>query len=85
MRVKKIVDGVTTAYHLAGVLIAGESTNGSNIWYNYDSQSNSISMVYNHVDYFYVRNAQGDVIALIDKAGNKVVEYTYDSWELSSV
>ena len=37
-------------------------------------------MVYNHVDYFYVRNTQGDIIALIDKAGNKVVEYKYDSW-----
>ena len=30
--------------------------------------------------YFYVRNAQNDVIALIDGEGNTVVEYTYDSW-----
>lgn len=37
-------------------------------------------MVYNHVDYFYVKNAQGDVISLIDKEGNKVVEYKYNSW-----
>ena len=28
----------------------------------------------------YVRNTQGDILALIDKAGNKVVEYKYDSW-----
>ena len=30
--------------------------------------------------YFYVRNAQNDVIALIDGEGNTVVKYTYDSW-----
>ena len=80
MRVKKTVDGVTTTYHMAGTLITGETTNGETIWYNYDTQSRLISMIYNHVDYFYVRNAQGDIIALIDKAGNTVVEYKYDSW-----
>ena len=80
MCVKKIVDGVTSTYHMAGTLITGETTNGATIWYNYDTQSRLISMVYNHVDYFYLRNAQGDIIALIDKAGNKVVEYKYDSW-----
>ncbi len=30
--------------------------------------------------YFYVRNAQGDIIGLIDKAGAQVASYTYDSW-----
>jgi len=33
----------------------------------------------NGTDY-YVRNAQGDIIGLIDKAGSEVVNYTYDSW-----
>ena len=80
MRVKKTVDGVTTTYHMAGRVIAGETTDGQTIWYNYDTQSQLISIVYNHVDYFYVRNAQGDILALIDKVGNKVVEYKYDSW-----
>ena len=28
----------------------------------------------------YVRNAQGDIVKLIDSSGNTVVEYTYDSW-----
>lgn len=80
MRVKKTIDGVTTNYHLAGMLISGETTNGATTWYNYDSNSRLISMVYNHVDYFYVKNVQGDIIGLIDKEGNKVVEYEYDSW-----
>lgn len=34
----------------------------------------------NGTEYFYVRNAQGDIIGLIDKAGTQVVAYNYDSW-----
>jgi RHS repeat-associated core domain len=34
----------------------------------------------NGVEYWYIRNAQGDIIGLIDKAGTQVVSYTYDSW-----
>jgi RHS repeat-associated protein len=34
----------------------------------------------NGVEYYYVRNGQGDIIALIDANGNEAVSYTYDSW-----
>ena len=30
--------------------------------------------------YYYLRNLQGDVIAIYDSYGNKVVDYTYDAW-----
>ena len=30
--------------------------------------------------YYFVRNIQGDVIALVDESGNRLVEYTYDAW-----
>ncbi|WP_102401609.1 RHS repeat-associated core domain-containing protein [Haloimpatiens massiliensis] len=34
----------------------------------------------NGAEYYYVRNAQGDIIGLINAQGEKVVSYTYDSW-----
>jgi len=34
----------------------------------------------NGVEYYYVRNAQNDIIGLIDGAGTQVVSYLYDSW-----
>jgi len=34
----------------------------------------------NGVEYYYVRNAQDDIIGLIDDSGNLVVTYVYDSW-----
>ena len=34
----------------------------------------------NGVEYYYIRNAQGDIIGLFDKNGTQVVSYTYDTW-----
>ena len=34
----------------------------------------------NGVEYYYIRNAQSDIIGLIDKNGATVASYTYDSW-----
>ena len=39
-----------------------------------------IAVNYNGTYYYYLRNAQGDVVKLIDKTGSTVVEYTCDSW-----
>lgn len=34
----------------------------------------------NGTEYYYVKNAQGDIIGLIDKSRATVASYTYDSW-----
>ncbi|MGY0374237.1 polymorphic toxin-type HINT domain-containing protein [Clostridium sp. JNZ J1-5] len=34
----------------------------------------------NGVEYYYIRNAQNDIIGLFDKTGTQVVSYVYDSW-----
>ena len=31
-------------------------------------------------DYYYIRNAQGDIAGIADAAGNPVVAYSYDAW-----
>lgn len=81
MRVKKVVAGVTTEYHLAGKLLLSEYTSGQTaLWYHYDSAGNLVSVTTGGKDYYYVRNLQNDVIALVDDAGSEVVHYTYDSW-----
>ena len=79
-RVKKVVDGVTTEYRMAGNLIVSERTGDETIWYQYDSAARLVAMVLGGVRYNYVRNAQNDIIGLIDKNGKRVVSYKYDSW-----
>lgn len=79
-RTKKVVDGVATEYRMAGDLLVSEKTGTQTYWYRYDSEANLVSVTIQGKIYFYVRNAQNDVIALVDADGNVVVKYTYDSW-----
>ena len=47
--------------------------------FNYDSNG-LFFVIYNGATYYYVQNAQGDVIAITNASGTRVVEYTYDAW-----
>ena len=43
--------------------------------------TNGLSYVkYNNAVYFYRKDAQGNIIALLDNSGNTVVKYRYDAW-----
>lgn len=82
-RVKKVVDGVTTKYHMAGDLLASETCNGKTTWYIYDSGANLVATIIDgkyYYYYYYVRNIQNDIVALVDESGKTVVNYVYDSW-----
>ena len=39
-----------------------------------------MSVKYGNTTYYYAANIQGDIMAILDTAGNAVVEYTYDAW-----
>ena len=80
VRVKKVVEGVTTKYHMAGDLLASETCNGKTTWYIYDSGANLVATVIDGKYYYYVRNIQNDIVALVDESGKTVVNYVYDSW-----
>ena len=79
-RTKKIVDGAVTEYRMAGDLIASETTGGKTQWYIYDSSAALVAVMIGGKYYFYERNLQNDVVALVDESGKTVVNYTYDSW-----
>jgi len=48
--------------------------------YAYDAGGNLVGLKYNGVPYFYRRNLQGDVVAIVDATGALMAEYTYDAW-----
>ena len=50
----------------------------------YDN-SGITALKYGNVYYFYRKDAQGNIIALIDSNGNKVVQYIYDAWGNHSI
>lgn len=80
IRTQKTVNGVTTNYHLEGSNVTFESDVTNNIYYTYDSAGKLLSMNLNGTEYYYIYNAQGDIIGLFDKTGTQVVSYTYDTW-----
>ncbi len=72
-----ILDGSTI---LKETITSVTSTGGgiSTLYYYDESGISGIS--YNGTKYSYIRNLQGDVIAIINSNGVTVVEYKYDAW-----
>ena len=77
-RITKTVNGTTYNYHYLGDQLV-ELTWGSNkLHFTYDS-TGPLSVNCNGTEYFYVKNAQGDVTGLVSTSGTRVVTYTYDA------
>ena len=70
----------TTEYTLHGKNIVHMTQGASTLHFYYDAQSRPAVATYNGTDYAYLYSLQGDVIALVDGSGAKVVEYSYDAW-----
>lgn len=51
----------------------------SSFHFTYDAVG-PMSMTFCGAEYFYLKNAQGDVTGLVDSSGTQVVAYTYDAW-----
>lgn len=80
LRIKKIVNGVTTSYTLNGKNIVHMAKGNDDLHFFYDEQGRAVMVRFNGADYFYVYNLQNDVVAMIDASGVQVVEYVYNAW-----
>jgi len=93
---KTIVSGGTTTKHeyiLSGSQIVREtvyngSTEAYTVLYIYDDAGSPIAFRHRtpsyaagvYDDYFLEKNLQGDVVAIYNTSGSKIVTYTYDAW-----
>ena len=80
IRTKKIINGKTTEYYLDGDKVIYEISGTDTIRYTYDLDGSIISMNLNGTEYFYIKDLQGNIIYIVDKDGNELVEYEYDSF-----
>jgi len=89
IRTRKTIGNTVTDYYYNGTLLMGTvktitnsdgSTTTSKLRFSYDASGKVVAVNYNGNYYYYLRNAQNDIVKLIDKTGATVVEYTYDSW-----
>ncbi len=79
---KSVYQGNTseTSYVVSGTQILSETKGSSTNYYIYDDKGLPIGIVYNGTTYTYRKNLQGDIIAILDSAGNEVVTYIYHAW-----
>ena len=73
-------NGITFTYDSNGNLI--KQSNGLEFFYDH---TGVFAIKYNNATYFYRKNAQNDIIALLDNNGSVVVKYKYDAWGICKV
>ena len=75
-RISKTVNGTTYNYHYLGDQLVEIAWGANRMHFTYDTVG-PMSVNFNGTEYFYLKNAQGDVTGLVDAAGTKVVSYIY--------
>ena len=79
-RYKKNVNGVETEFFYNGSTLAGQKTGNDMLVFMYDDNGDAFGFKYNGTEYYYVRNAQNDITAVLDANQNIVASYVYDAW-----
>ena len=79
-RISKTVNGTTVfQYDYADGRLTRIKRNNTTLHFDYDMLGPSV-IRYNGVDYYYHRNAQGDIDGISNAAGELVASYRYDAW-----
>jgi hypothetical protein len=47
------------------------------LWYH---KGDAFGFNYNGEEYYYIKNVQNDIVAIVDKNGTVVANYYYDAW-----
>ena len=80
IRTSKTVSGTVTKFHIMNGTLLGQTRGSDKIIFLYDEKGNKYGFDYNGTKYYYIFNVQGDVIGILNQAGQKIVSYTYDPW-----
>ncbi|MBQ8372406.1 MAG: RHS repeat-associated core domain-containing protein, partial [Clostridia bacterium] len=88
LRRTKSVNNATTNYYYVGSMLLAEETPDYLITYVYNENGLPMLMEYHGASYdyrewdvyFYEHNLQGDVVAMYDENGTRLISYIYDAW-----
>ena len=94
IRTSKTVNGEKHTYMLDGAKILCETWQGIDIEGHactnvmmplYDNEDSVCGILYNSMDYYFLRNLQGDIIAITNTFGRTVAKYSYDAWGVCTI
>ena len=80
VRSSKTVGSTTYKYTTLSGLVTRQTGGNATIDFVYDESNQPLAMKYNNTLYYYVLNAQGDVVRIVDSSRSVVASYTYDPW-----
>ena len=84
VRTSKTVNGTTYNYTTLSGKVMRQQWDGKTLEFVYDDGNQPFAMIYNDGStstlYYYVLNAQGDVIALLNANGTLAASYNYGAW-----
>lgn len=80
LRVRKKFNSTINDYTWAGGKLVHLKAGSQDMHFFYDAEGMPAMVLFNKTPYRYVRNIQGDIIAIVDTSGTTVVEYKYDPW-----
>jgi len=70
----------TTEFFYNGSTLAGQKTGENTLVLMYDNNGDAFGFTYNGTQYYYLKNMQGDVDAIVDTNRQIVAKYAYDAW-----
>ena len=69
----------------ADIELSGEIVTSKIVVTLYDNEDSVCGILYNTVPYYFIKNMQGDIIAIVDKDAQTVARYSYDAWGVCTV
>ena len=80
MRTQRTNGTTTYRYIYNGSTLTQMTVGTDTLYFNYDASGVPLTVTYNGTTYYYATNTQGDIVAILNAAGQLVVSYSYDAW-----
>ncbi len=85
IRTSKTVAGIKHTYTLDGTKILREVWGENTLVPLYDNEDSVCGIIYNDEPYYFQKNLQGDIIAVVNTTAEVVARYSYDAWGVCTV
>ena len=85
IRTSKCVNGIVHHFSLDGSQILLEQWDNNKLVPLYNDAEEICGIIYNSTPYYFIKNLQGDIIAIVDNDAQTVVRYSYDAWGVPEI
>ena len=85
VRTSKTANGTTHRYTLEGTKILREEYGSVTLVPLYENEDSVCGIIFNATPYYFQKNLQGDIIAILNENSQVVAKYKYDAWGVPTI